>query len=299
MRTAALVILMLLLAGNSLAAPLTLEDHKALNDLPEAIALLLMGTFIGIIGTLIGAGGGFIVVPILLIFYDFTPQHAIGTSMAIVFLNALSGTFSYIVQKRIDYEIGIKFSAAAVPGVLIGAALSQLFSVVSFSLIFGLLLGMMSYCLFSGRELSVVRLNAVEMPGKRYLIDAAGQTYTYSPDIPVGLSVSFFVGVFSGIFGIGGGIIHVPLMYSVLGVPVHVAAATSHFILSITGFLGVITFIGLQCIDIDYAVFLGIGSIFGAYLGARISLRTHPNVIKKIISLCLLLLAAKLIIGVM
>ena len=55
----------------------------------------MIGASVGVVGTLIGVGGGFIVVPILLIFYGFSPQHAIGTSMVVVFLNALSGTFSH------------------------------------------------------------------------------------------------------------------------------------------------------------------------------------------------------------
>ncbi len=293
-----LIVLLLFTADNSFAVVPGMDEHKALTDIYDVIPVFLIGGFIGTIGTLIGAGGGFIVVPILLIFYDFSPQHAIGTSMAVVYLNSLSGTFSYMLQKRIDYEIGIKFSVAAVPGVFFGAMLSRSFDMNSFSLIFGLLLCFMSYSIFSGKRLSVIRVNALDEPLSRSLRDASGRVYTYSPDMPVGLSVSVFVGVISGLFGIGGGIIHVPLMCSVLGVPVHIATATSHFILAITGLLGVITFMGLKYIDLDYAVFLGVGSIIGAYLGAKISLRTQAVIIKKIIALCLMLMAARLIGGV-
>ena len=297
MKIFTLILLFLLAADNSNAAIPALGGHKPLSDIFDVIPILLIGGFIGTIGTLIGAGGGFIVVPILLIFYDFSPQHAIGTSMAVVYLNALSGTFSYMLQKRIDYEIGIKFSVVAVPGVFLGAMLSRSFDMNSFSLIFGLLLSLMSYSIFSGKRLSVVRVNALD-PLKRRLIDASGQVYSYAPDMPVGLSVSFFVGIISGLFGIGGGIIHVPLMYSVLGMPIHLATATSHFILAITSLLGVITFMGLKYIDIDYAVLLGVGSIIGAYFGAKISLMTQAVIIKKIIALCLMLMAVRLIGGV-
>jgi uncharacterized membrane protein YfcA len=115
----------------------------------------------------------------------------------------------------------------------------------------------------------------------------------------VGFSASILIGVFSGLFGIGGGIIHVPLMYSALGIPVHIATATSHFILVITSFLGSIVFIGLGSIDLDYAVVLGIGTIIGASFGARLSLKTHPAVIKKVIALCLFLLASRLLMNVL
>ena len=63
-------------------------------------------------------------------------------------------------------------------------------------------------------------------------------------------------------------------------------------------FFGVVTFIGLHSIDLNYAVFLGVGTILGAYYGAKIAVLTNSDVIKKILALTLVLVAAKLIIGV-
>ena len=299
LRASTLLLVTLFLAGAVLAAvPPNMTLHAKLGFL-GALIVFHTGILIGVVGTLIGAGGGFIHVPVLMIFYGFTPQHAIGTSMAVVMLNAISGSFAYLAQKRIDYEIGIKYAVAAGPGVLIGALLAQYFSVGSFSFVFSLLLMILSYYLFSGKEFSVVRTKAVQAPATRYLKDATGETFYYAPDMAIGFSASIFIGIFSGLFGIGGGIIHVPLMYSVLGIPVHIATATSHFILAITSFLGFITFVGLGYVDLDYAVLLGIGTIIGATVGARLSLKTHPSVIKKVIALCLFLLAWRLLTDVL
>jgi hypothetical protein len=296
--TALPVLMMFFVAGSAVAALPVIADHVSL-DLLGAIIVFHTGMLIGVIGTLIGAGGGFIHVPVLIIFYGFSPQHAIGTSMAVVMMNAISGTFAYIAQKRIDYEIGVKFAVAASPGVFIGALLSQLFSVSTFSFVFGLLLIILSYYLFSGREFSVVRTRVAQVPSTRYLRDTEGEEFSYAPDMSVGLTSSIFIGVFSGLFGIGGGIIHVPLMYSALGIPVHIATATSHFILAITSFLGTVAFLGLGYVDFDYAVLLGIGTIIGASWGARLSLKTHPSMIKKVIALCLFLLAVRLLMDVL
>lgn len=290
--------MMFLVAGSAMAAPPIPAEHATLGIL-GAIIVFHTGVLIGVVGTLIGAGGGFIHVPVLIIFYGFSPQHAIGTSMAVVMLNAISGTFAYIAQKRIDYEIGIKYAFAASPGVLVGALLSQFFTVSSFSIIFSLLLMILSYYLFSGKEFYVVRTKVAQAPNTRYLQDATGEKFSYAPDMSVGFSASILIGIFSGLFGIGGGIIHVPLMYSVLGIPVHIATATSHFILAITSFLGFIVFVGLGYVDLDYAVLLGIGTIIGASFGARLSLKTHPYVIKKVIALCLFLLALRLLMDVL
>lgn len=293
------LLMLLFTAGTACAGPLAIDGHAVVTDLPEALLLILFGCAVGLIGTLIGAGGGFIHVPMLMIFFDFSPQLAIGTSITAVFMNALSGTFSYVTHKRIDYEIGLKFATAAVPGVLIGAVIAQHFTFTSFSILFSITLILLSIHLFSEKEISMVRTKVSEFPAERLLVDAEGKTYAYAPDMAIGLSGSFFTGIFSGLFGIGGGIIHVPLMYSVLGMPVHVATATSHFILAITSLFAVIIFTGMHEIDLDFAIFIGVGAILGAYFGARLARRTRPRMIKRAIAVCLLLLALKLITGVM
>jgi uncharacterized membrane protein YfcA len=297
-QTVSLLLMMFLAAGSALAAQSVVPAHLKMGFL-GAIIVFHTGILIGLVGTLIGAGGGFIHVPVLIIFYGFTPQHAIGTSMAVVMMNAISGTFSYLAQKRIDYEIAIKFAVAASPGVFIGALLSQYFTKGSFSVIFSVLLGFLSYYLFSGKEFSVVRTKVVQAPQTRYLRDATGEEFSYAPDMSVGIAASTLVGIFSGLFGIGGGIIHVPLMYSALGIPVHIATATSHCILAITSFVGFVVFVGLGYVDLDYAVVLGIGTVIGASYGARLSLKTHPYIIKRVIAVCLFLLALRLLMDVL
>ncbi len=293
------MLILLLIAGGASASPVAIEGHAVVTDLPEAILLIVFGCVVGLIGTLIGAGGGFIHVPMLMIFFDFSPQLAIGTSITAVFMNALSGTFSYITHQRIDYEIGLKFATAAVPGVLIGAVVAQHFTFTSFSIFFSITLILLSIHLFTEKDISIVRTKALEQPKERLLVDAEGETHAYAPDMAIGLAGSFFTGIFSGLFGIGGGIIHVPLMYSVLGMPVHIATATSHFILAITSFFAVIIFTGMHEIDLDFAIFIGVGAILGAYFGARLSKTTKPRFIKRAIAVCLLMLAMKLVTGVM
>src|SRR5207244_7591248 len=83
-----------------------------------------LGFVVGTFGTLIGAGGGFLLVPLLLIGYHFQPPDAVGTSLALVFLNAASGSFAYLRQRRVDLSLGWKFAAATIPGAIGGAYLT-------------------------------------------------------------------------------------------------------------------------------------------------------------------------------
>ena len=71
-----------------------------------ATALVGLGFLVGAFGTLIGAGGGFLLVPLLLIGYHFPPPEAVGTSLSLVFLNAASGSFAYLRQRRVDLSLG-------------------------------------------------------------------------------------------------------------------------------------------------------------------------------------------------
>lgn len=89
---------------------------------PFAAFLVLIGIGTGIYGTLVGVGGGFVVVPLLLLFYpEMDPSIITSVSMAVVFFNALSGTIAYARMKRIDYRRGIPYALATVPGAVLGA----------------------------------------------------------------------------------------------------------------------------------------------------------------------------------
>jgi uncharacterized membrane protein YfcA len=86
----------------------------------QYIWLIPVGFVIGAYGTLIGAGGGFVLVPLLLLLYpEDTPDTITSISLALVFFNALSGSIAYARKKRIDYYSGLLFAAAA--GAVLGA----------------------------------------------------------------------------------------------------------------------------------------------------------------------------------
>ena len=87
----------------------------------QPVGLIVIGFTVGAIGTLIGAGGGFLLVPILLLLNPKTPPDVVtGISLAVVFFNAASGSVAYARMRRINYRAGIIFALAAVPGAVIG-----------------------------------------------------------------------------------------------------------------------------------------------------------------------------------
>jgi uncharacterized membrane protein YfcA len=253
--------------------------------------LLVAGLLIGAYGTLIGAGGGFLVVPILLLGYHFRPADAVGTSLAVVFLNALSGAIAYLRQRRVDLSLGWRFAAATVPGAVGGAFLTRTLTSYVFSLGFGLMLLVIAVLLFAGRTARPSSRAAV-----RQVVDVTGEPHVYRVDAWKGILISFVVGLVSSVFGIGGGIIHVPFLIVVLGLPVHVATATSHFVLSISAFVGAATFAALGHVRFDTAAVMGLGVLLGAQVGARASLRSPASVIRQLLAGSLALVGARMIV---
>ena len=239
--------------------------------------LVPVGFVVGAFGTLIGAGGGFVLMPFLLLLYPNEPPEVLTSiSLAVVFLNALSGSAAYARLKRIDYKSGLLFAAATIPGSILGATTTSWIPRRLFDAIFGVLM-----CLLAGMllERPTPPRDAPPRPLRcsitRVLRDAAGGevTYTYNPI--TGVVLSLFVGFVSSLLGIGGGIIHVPALVELLNFPVHTATATSHFVLAFMAFTGtaVHAYTGILDQGLTRALALGVGVLVGAQLGAQLSTR--------------------------
>lgn len=239
--------------------------------------LVPLGFAVGTFGTLIGAGGGFILVPILLLLYpEKSPETITSISLAVVFFNALSGTLAYRKMKRIDYKSGLIFAVATIPGSLLGAFTTSYIPRNIFNGIFGVLLLLAAFFLLlrPKKEQESVK----EVPKSyiiRTLIDAEGKEYSFAYNSTLGISLSLVVGYLSSLLGIGGGIIHVPALVHLLNFPVHIATATSHFILAVMSLSGSAIHLatGVLSKGISQTIALAIGVLFGAQLGARLSKR--------------------------
>jgi uncharacterized membrane protein YfcA len=266
------------------------------------LEFLAFGVGVGAYGTLVGAGGGFLLVPALLLAYHADPAHAAGTSLAVVFLNALAGSISYARQRRIDYRSGLWFAAATVPGAVSGAYLARFFTGRIFDLVFGLVMVLLAGLLFwrpaAEREYAAALLEEAELPWwhvEQQLIDWRGERYRYSYNVLVGLGISFVVGFFSSVLGIGGGIIHVPVLIYLLSFPAHVATATSHFILALSAGIGAGSHLALGNVLFGPAILLGIGVLFGAPIGAKLARRVEGSKLVRFLSVALLVVGLRLL----
>ncbi len=253
----------------------------------EFLLFLLLGLGVGVFGTLVGIGGGIILIPIFIMCLTpsvfHTAPQIVGTSIFVVFTNALSGTLAYIRQKRVFFNAAIPFALATLPGAFLGSYAADRFNAHTLNLAFGSFLLCMA---------AIMYWNSTHRPNT----SAPFEEKTFRYNRPLGIISSLFVGFLSSIFGIGGGIIHVPLMIYLLGFPVHIATATSHFVLAVSSCMGVISHCLLDHIVWLPAIALGIGASIGAQIGARLSKKTKPRLILILLSCAVFALGVRLVL---
>lgn len=239
--------------------------------------LLPLGFVAGIVGSMIGLGGGFIVVPVLT-FFGFSPTLAASDSLFAAFANSVASTVSYSRQKRIVYSLGIKLALISIPGTIMGAYISDQVSPAIFKLLFGLVLVASCVYIYMRRKMESREYNL----SKQIMLLAVG--------------ASFFAGIISSLFGIGGGVVFVPLMIIAIGLSMKLAAPTSQFILMFASASGMIVHSLLGHPNYYEAGMLSIGSFIGGMIGSKLSTRVNETKLRLFVTIVIGAAAIKLII---
>ena len=268
----------------------------------QYFGLIILGFVVGSFGTLIGAGGGFVLMPLLLVLYpEERPETLAAISLAVVFFNTLSGSAAYARMKRIDYKSGLMFAAATIPGAILGAVSTSYVSRRLFDGIFSVFLVAVGIAMFlkpkceeeGNARPHIKSAHAII----RKMICADGLFFEYSYNPMIGIVLSVFVGFLSSFLGIGGGIIHVPAMAYLLEFPVHIATATSHFVLAIMTFTGSMVHIAQGSFHHGAlrTAALAIGVLIGAQLGAHFSIKVKGALITHSLATALVLVGIRIL----
>ena len=241
----------------------------------DQLWFILLGFAAGVLGSMIGLGGGIIIVPALT-FLGFPPTVAASNSLFAALSNAVASTISYTKQKRIEFSLGLKLGLLSVPGTVLGALFSNDAAPDVFKILFGFVLIASAIYIFLRKKIESRETTL----SKQMLIFTIG--------------ASFFAGIISAFFGIGGGIIFVPLMVVGMGMAMKKAAPTSQLILLFSSLSGVIVHSFLGHPDFTQVGFLAIGSFVGGLVGARLSIDIKERYLQILISIIILITAGKL-----
>jgi uncharacterized membrane protein YfcA len=263
--------------------------------------ILIMALLAGILGSLLGLGGGVIIVPGLVLIFGLPIQEAIGASLVAVIATS-TGAASYYVQEGLsNIRLGMFLETATTLGSAIGAMLAIYMDQSLLAVAFAALL--IYSAIHMIRRPERLATPDEESPGfpelsASYLDKNTGEEVSYCVrKVPRGLVASFFAGNMSGLLGVGGGVIKVPVMNIWMGVPLKAAAATSNFMIGVTALAGALVYYASGFLSPVVSANVAVGVFFGAIMGSRIAHLARSEHLRAIFALVMLAIAVLMILN--
>ena len=249
----------------------------------DFLLLFVIAICAGVVGALVGLGGGVVLVPATLFvgislgyMPDITPQNVVGLSVVMMIFTGLASTISYMKSGTVDFKSGYIFFLGSIPGTIVGAFINKNMDLPSFNLYFGILMIVLAIILLVRDYLKPVQW-FVKHGVKRTFVDDQGKNYVYGYPIWFAVILTFFIGMLSGLFGIGGGSMIVPAMIVLFLFPPHVAIATSMFLVFLTSLVNSASHIYLGHVPWLYTIPVIPGAYIGAKLGSMLGKRLNSH----------------------
>ncbi len=240
----------------------------------------------GLLGSLVGVGGGIIVVPALTLLFGVRIQTAVAASIISVIATSSGAAAVYVRDRITNLRLAMVLEVATAAGALSGAVVAAYVSGRFLFLLFGVLL---SYTAWSMSRRAGTRTAALppdpwadrlKLHGSFY-DRAVGETVSYRVSrTPLGLAVSYVAGLVSGLLGIGGGVLKVPVMNLAMGLPIKVCTATSNFMIGVTAAASAAVYFMRGDVQPFIAAPVAVGVLLGAKSGSRLLGRLKNHVIK-------------------
>lgn len=268
-----------------------------------SLLLVVLGFFAGLLGALTGTGGGLLLTPILALHFGIPIREAIGTSLVAVITTSVASSSVHLQRHTTDIRLGMTLELATALGAATTAYLVGYFNVRVLEGLFAAFLLYSSITLLRRRGKAKSGLieeattpesvedsdeASAEIGGELSIPEYEPQNY------PLGLGASLAAGGLSGLLGIGGGPIKVPVMYIFMGVPLMVATATSNFMIGVTAAASAVVYYRRGDILIQIAAPLSIGVFVGSLLGARLAPRIRTKYVIYLLVAIMLYLALHL-----
>ncbi len=282
-------------------------------ELPiNALLMLALGGAVGFLSGMFGVGGGFLMTP-MLIFAGVPSAVAVATGANPLIASSITGTIAQYRRKNVDIKLGLYLLAGGAAGALLGVQIVKLLREagqfdLAVSLLYVVFMSVVGGLMFveSLRSIRKARLGKA-MPMRR----ASHRTWIHvlpfktrfklsklyiSAIPPLGLGV--LVGLLSGIMGVGGGFIMVPILIYVLRVPTNLAIGTSLFqVIFVSAITTVLQAVWNQTVDIALAVMLMVGGVLGAQAGAAAGQRLRAEQLRLLLAILVLAVGLRLLAG--
>ncbi len=265
------------------------------------ILLVTVGFIGGAFGSMIGLGGGVFIVPVLVLFLDVPMHQAVAASLMAVVATSTTASIAYLRDDLTNQRLGMTLQTTTVLGALVGGFVGAMLSKEVLSALFGAITVAVSvYMLLRARTIDAGAA-PVQDPGPlgaSYYDRNLGTTITYRPRrLYAGLGAGLVGGVVSGMLGVGGGFLSVPVMVLAMTVPMRAAAATSTFMIGVTACAGAIVYLARGLVDPVTTVPVVLGVMVGAFLGSQLAHRVRSSVLTVMLTVVLFALAVQMILA--
>ena len=270
-------------------------------DLGIAILMIGGGLAAGVFGSLLGLGGGVLIVPLLTLGFGLPLREAVGVSLVAVIVTSSASAGVYLERHVADLRLGMTLELFTATGALIGGLIAFLVSEQVLAGLFTLLLVYTALTMARRREPAPVAPAAIAdgepTASSDHPAAPSGPTAAAAPTGYVvrhlgwGIVGSLFAGLVSALLGIGGGLVKVPVMHLVMGVPLRVATATSNLMIGITAAASAIIYLLRGGIDVYVAGPTAVGVFMGASIGSRTVHRIDIRLLRMLFVVILLFTA--------
>jgi len=262
------------------------------------LALLGIAFVAGGFGALLGVGGGFIVVPALSLLLGVPMHEAIGSSITAVIATSSAGATSYLKRNYVNVRAGMLLEVPTAIGAVAGGLAAVSVSGKFLQGLFAVVLLYISYTMARSRD-SDAQVYA-EIESESWMAASFNEPTTqtevsYVPlRAPLAMGVSILAGAVSGMFGVGGGIVKVPVMAAIMSMPVRAAMATSTYMIGLTGAASAFIYYSHGFAPPAIAGPTAIGVLVGARVGSKVFRRVKPKALVLLFSALMFFSAVKM-----
>ena len=265
--------------------------------------LFVVSIFAGIFGSIVGVGGGVVIIPVLTLLLGVDIHFAIGASIVAIIGTSSGAASTYVKDKMTNLRVGMFLEVATTSGAIAGAAIAAYVNSATLEAIFGaiLLVTLVPTVMKIGEDIPP----SPELKGlaKRLRLsgsytEASGSVVSYNAARPdVGLFGMLVAGILSGLLGIGGGAFKVLSMDLAMKLPLKVSTTTSNFMIGVTAAASAGIYFLRGDVNPMIVAPVALGILVGAGIGARLLVHSSNPTVRKVFILVLAITAIEMILS--
>lgn len=270
------------------------------------LILLFFGVFIGLLGSALGVGGGIFMVPFLVLALKIPIHQAVAASLVAIVATSSAVAAVNVERGLANIRLGITLEVTTALGSIAGALIASRIPGGTVRLLFALMLFPVSVLMFlkGARALKKTAVHSPAAGGAASSFDsvffdpaAGAHTHYQVKNMAPASLISFFAGSLSGLLGIGGGVVQVPVMNLLCGVPMKAAAATSNFIIGVSAAASACVYFRRGLIPFELTAVIVVGVLIGSFLGIYALYKARSEKLQIVFSALTLMVAVKMLMA--